>query len=862
MLYAKGDVVVPLLVTAGDEAAVMTEELWPGVYVIEEVTPPEGYLPSAKNINIDARDAAKQSDEAVVTYEGWVLDTIKYGAQAILKTLGSGSTNPDPSYVEQPEPGAEFDVYLLAAGSYESARECERDHLKTNKRGYAKTKALPYGIYVLQQTKGQPGYELKGPITFEINGEEDLMNPPQLVLSDQPIRYRLRLIKVDSETGKVITLAGTSFKLKNAQGAYVTQKVYYPTAQEIDTFTTDDSGTMLLPETVTWGAYFIEEIQAPEGYLIREDDFAVFIGQDGDEPGNTYMVDIEIPDQPVKGRILLDKKGLQFVGVEAETDAWENEVQRSIFEERYLAGTVFEVRAAEEIVGADGTIWYQQDELVDTITTTANGSDASVELPLGKYYLQEVAVPTGYVLDNQHYEVELAYADAYTAQVDVPVEVGNEFLPVEVQFYKEKEVLQTVPLPDGQVRQEVVNVPGEGFIFGLYNATDIPFEGGALLADTRMATGATDSEGRLTFSGYLPHGECYLRELSGPAGWKLSTAHIPVNLTADQLTPGATVIAISLEEPVHNELVYFHVTLTKTDITGQETVPGALIEVMDATGAVIYRAYTDVQGKIPEIPVVPGTYTFREVLAPDGYLLNAAEMQFTVAEDGSVTGNTTLRDDFNRLLLHKADTAGNPLAGAVFALLDGSGREVMTAVSDGDGLATFERIPCGKYILRELAAPAGFNCMADIEVEVTPDWTAPLELTCVDVPNHYEFQKVDPAGHPLAGVKFVLESTDGTMLQELISDESGMVQIAGLLPGSYVVRETEALEGFVRTKETLTFTLDENHIVPETLPRLVNEPVIQTGVDFEMTPGLWISVGLIFAGLVLEVVTRWHKRKK
>ena len=179
-------------------------------------------------------------------------------------------------------------------------------------------------------------------------------------------------------------------------------------AQEIDTFTTDDSGTVLLPETVTWGAYFIEEIQAPEGYLIREDDFAVFIGQDGDEPGNTYMVDIEIPDQPVKGRILQDKKGLQFVGVKAETDAWGNEVQRPVFEERYLAGAVFEVRAVEEIVGTDGSIWYQQDELVDTITTMGNGSDTSAELPLGRYYLQEVAAPAGYVLDNQRHEVELA----------------------------------------------------------------------------------------------------------------------------------------------------------------------------------------------------------------------------------------------------------------------------------------------------------------------------------------------------------------------------------------------------------------------------------------------------------------------
>ena len=66
----------------------------------------------------------------------------------------------------------------------------------------------------------------------------------------------------------------------------------------------------------------------------------------------------------------------------------------------------------------------------------------------------------------------------------------------------------------------------------------------------------------------------------------------------------------------------------------------------------------------------------------------------------------------------------------------------------------------------------------------------------------------------------------------------------------------------MRTKETLTFTLDENYLVPETLPRLVNEPVIQTGVDFEMTPGLWISIVLILAGVAMEIMARRHKRKK
>ena len=110
----------------------------------------------------------------------------------IVKILGDDHDDPAPDRVEQPEAGAEFDVYLKSAGSYENARPFERDHLVTNKRGYAKTKALPYGIYVLEQTKGKEGYEIKGAIEFEIDGTEDIQNPPPLTLSDRPILYRLR----------------------------------------------------------------------------------------------------------------------------------------------------------------------------------------------------------------------------------------------------------------------------------------------------------------------------------------------------------------------------------------------------------------------------------------------------------------------------------------------------------------------------------------------------------------------------------------------------------------------------------------------------------------------------------------------
>lgn len=209
--------------------------------------------------------------------------------------------------METPEAGAEFNVYLERAGSYENAREIERDHLVTDENGYAKTKPLPYGVYVLEQTKGAPGYEIKGPVTFEIDGTEDLDNPPPLTLSDQPIRYRLRLLKTDAETGRTIVLSSASFKLKNTAGEYVAQTVYYPTQQEIDTFVTDETGGVTLPETVTWGLYYLEEVKAPEGYLLPVEDLAVFVGQDGDSPGETYQLDIEIPNTPVMGRICLEK---------------------------------------------------------------------------------------------------------------------------------------------------------------------------------------------------------------------------------------------------------------------------------------------------------------------------------------------------------------------------------------------------------------------------------------------------------------------------------------------------------------------------------------------------------------------------
>ena len=817
VLFKKGDTVVDALTTAGDDANAVTGELWPGLYEIVEASPPVGYEPNDAHFFVDARSAASQSETAVVTYEGLKLNSIRQGVYAIVKFLGDNEIHDDAGLIETPEEGAEFELYLKKAGSYGNARAFERDYLVTNRYGYAKTKLLPYGLYVLKQVKGKAGHALKSPVEIFIRGDEDVANPPILTINNQAIRYRLKLIKTDAKTGKTVRLANTAFKLLDSDGNVVTQTVSYPTRREIDTFYTDENGEVTLPETVTRGMYFIEEVQAPQGYLIRTERLGVFVGETGDAPDEAYTLDIEIPNEPVMGRVMVEKKGLQLVRLAEQADAFGNIVHQPVYEEGYLAGAVFELRAAEDIVGKDGTVWFHAGDVADTITTTGVGKDASKELPLGRYELVEVSAPEGYLLDGAPHEVELRYENDHTAVVETNVTLGNAYLSAEITLEKEKEDLEII-MDGDHVRQALVNIAGEGFGFGLFADEELRVGDVTLTADTLVATGATDAAGRLAFVGNFPHGAYYVKELSAPDGWTLNPAKFAVTL--EPKTQSGGVIRVSLPEPVHDELIYTRVTLTKTDITGQKTLPGATIEVKDEQGKVIYRETTDANGQIPQIPVTPGTYTFKEVYAPDGYALNEAEMRFTVDADGNVTGDTTIRDDYTRFSLRKVDESGKPLAGVMFGLKKADGMLMMTAKTDAKGVATFEKVPFGTYMLVETRALSGY-LKADTEIRLTVDGTFvnPKEpiATVTNERQKIRGLKVDTAGQALPGAAFSLINADtGEIVDVAASDEKGEFYLTGFGYGVWIIRETVAPEGFNRVEDMLIH-VDEDWKAPNAL---------------------------------------------
>lgn len=567
--------------------------------------------------------------------------------------------------------------------------------------------------------------------------------------------------------------------------------------------------------------------------------------------GDAATVTLNVTNTPVRGDVLLEKTGMQLVRFEDEQDAYGNTVMRPVFQNGYLAGAVFELRAAEDIVGKEGSVFYRKDELIETLTTSKTGSVKSKVLPLGKYSLTEISAPDGYVLDATPHPFTLAAVDQQTALVEVKVSAGNTYLPVRVTLRKQKENLLLTETADGMIHQTVETVPGEGFVFGLFNRDVIAYgDSQKLPANTLMATGATDSQGNLTFSGLYPHGDYYIKELSVPDGWLLSAQTYPVTLTPDHKASGENVITVYLDQPILNRLIYTPVTLTKTDITGEEKLPGALIEVYDAEGNIIYREYTDANGEIPDIPVVPGTYTFKETYAPSGYALNTAIKTFTVTADGQVHGDTVIRDEVNRVTLKKIRQNGEALAGAVFGLFDSEGTKVQEATSDADGSVVFQQIPYGRYAIRELSAPYGYHPSAKTwEVTVDGTYQNPIGLldTVVneDAPGRIRILKQDELDqHVIAGVRFDIYSVDeagnaADCVAQMTTNEQGIAESPDLFPADYIVMEHAAPTGYEETLWSEKITVGMDELVSRTVTNRPIQGVLRiVKTDSETAKGL------------------------
>lgn len=523
--------------------------------------------------------------------------------------------------------------------------------------------------------------------------------------------------------------------------------------------------------------------------------------------------EITVPNRPVKGLIQVQKQGPVLTGFNEHQDPFGNTVHTPMYNKGSLAGAVFEVRAVEDIVGKDGTLWFKADEVAATVTTNAEGVAETKLLPLGHYYVTEVSAPAGYIFDSTRYDVLLEAKDHETPTVSISIIASNDYMPTRITLHKEKEVVTTETNKEGITHTTLSNVPGEGFVFGLYNREPIAYTAGTLDAGTLLATAVSDKNGQINFGGQFPQGPYYIRELSGPERWKLSEADFLLSIS-EEFKTAKNEIVIDLAAPIVNELVHKDVRVSKTDLTGSDYLPHTLIEVKSADGKTVLRDYTGDDGYLPTFPAVPGKYTYREVLAPEGYELCVTELAFSINEHGEVEGKATVADDYTRFSIQKVDEYHKPLAGVEFGLFREDGTQQASAVSDEKGLVTFEKIPYGTYTIQETKTLTGYlKNFTKVPITIDGTFVNPKEpiATLENCQAAIVIQKVDQNNTALQGAEFGLYDESGKLVMTAVSDMEGMARFVGVDYGKYTIRELSAPAGYLPSRDVISVTVDEGY---------------------------------------------------
>ena len=692
--------------TTDENGYFKTKEYVCGNYTVQEISPSEGYLldETVYSVGAEAENYSIEHNPISMT----VTEDVIKGNIAIIKHSDDGSTQ-----IETPEVGAEFEVYLKSSGSYEAARDSEKDYLVCDENGYAATKKLPYGIYVIHQTKGWESTEYMEDFEVVISENE---KEYFYLLNDAVKKSFVKIVKKDAETGNVIPVSGIGFKVWDcANSEYISQKIYYPSEMILDTFYTDESGSLMLPQELAYGDYELHEVQSAEGYVLDKNPVPFTID------GSVETVVVEKTNTAQKGRISVQKTGDIFTTVATASSAYTDEncetivnptTYTPVFASGNLSGAVFQIIAVEDIVTLDGTIRASAGDVVAEITTDENGYAETDLLYLGKYEVREITAPDGYALNAESQFVELTYAGQEIAVRDtVNTSFVNDYQGVEISLSKvmEKDELFNIGNSDEYTRVR----------FGLFAAENITAADGSVIpADGLISEISLAENMSAKFDTALPFGKYYVQEIATDEHYVLNGEKYLVNF--EYMGQEVTTVTVDCGE-FKNALKRGKISGKKVD-ENEKSLENALfglfaVDTAEFTADNAYMtAVSDENGHFEFDKIPYGEYIVREIEAPTGYILSNKSYLVSISEDGDVIEITAENKPIT-VKISKRDIYGNELKGAKMQIIDSEGNIVDEWTSGGtDHIVT--KIPVGNYTLKEIAAPDGYVIANDIRFTV------------------------------------------------------------------------------------------------------------------------------------------------
>lgn len=774
-LYARNNIVHPdghtgILYTAGSLVATFPptdanrqarlDNLYLGNYYVKEITPSTGYLLDTKEYDVAVTYEGQDVPNVVRT--STVTEDVIKGNIRLVKHL----QEKDPSAASRPqvpEVGAEFDIILKSSGVTYA-------HIITDADGFAQANMLPYGNYIVRQTKGKEGYSFITDFEVFIRAHERTYS---YILENLDYTSQLQVLKKDAETGELVKVAGAKFEIYNEAGKKIVQTVLYPTKYDISVFETDESGMLELPQWLGSGNYTLKEVQAPEGYILNPDPipFKVFREYEEKDKWGDSVIRVVCEDVSVKGIIDVTK-------VAPVLTAYED--GKFIYTEERVRDVRFQIIAAEDIYRADrqtdaeGNLitLYKKGDIVETLVTDPLGEASSMELPLGKYKVKEIYVPGGIYLDQEEIEVELKYEDDRTEIVFSPADFYDQRQEIEIGAFKyDTKTNKAIP----------------GVEITIYANRDILDYYGNVLVKKGDAIRSivTDNDGKADFGKDLPlnayaaEGDdpdveepmYYMKETKFPVGY------LPEDNTyfIYSSTPDMTVQFVKENVNVSNVHVDGIIKVTKT---------APVLTGYDENGRFVY---TDER-------------------------IHDVKFQIIAAED-IYRADCDLTEDGELIPIYKKDEV------------------IQVLTTDKDGYAETSKLPLGKYRVKEIYVPGGIYLdqeEIDVELKYADDDT---EIVYENADFYDQRQQIEVSVYKydkltdkaIGGVEVSLYANrdildyygnllvqKGTLIRKGITDNAGRYVFSTDIPLNAYAREQEKADSKDKDEEEPMYYLIES----------------------------------------------------
>ena len=634
--------------------------------------------------------------------------------------------------------------------------------ITTNENGRAITDYLPYGKYLVRETKTPKDYMTAPDFTVSVTKDSSEYNELEQVklvsVNNKPFASYVKLVKVDDETGKKVTLNSASFKIKDAQGNYVVQKV---SGTKVDTFTTNsdneiipvvEKGTVTLPLMLNAGTYTIEEIKTPKGFLDLEKPVEFVISStydyDVDEDADP-IVEVKIKNRQPKGEIKLNKT---VMDLDTDTDL----VDRSD-----LSKIQFVLKAKEDIYSSiDGSLMFGKDSVITTENSGAivnTGSEVGngiyalsldghldiSNLPMStkgaSYYLQEVKTLDGCVLDTAQYDAVFKQSDFTTKNYIKSFDVENkttdfEFNKTDVTGDKEVEGAQlTITDEDGNVVDQ-------------WTSTD------------------------------------KVHSIEGLAVGKTYT--LSETVTAKDYVK-ATDIKFTVKNSSELETVTMkdkQVFVSKTTVGGEE-VTGAHMQIIDEGGNIIDEWYSEGKSHIANGLEEGKTYTLHEDLSPLGFNL-ANDFTFEVTKEKE---NQTVEMIDTITEVNKTDVDGKAVKEATLSIVSEKTKDIVDQWVTGQHILDIDK---------DIKSQLEENGKAEGTYMDEEDSMVMFSIAKNKDRDDYTFMQVKDGITTYSNID--LDGNETTH------------RVQGLVAGEkYILRETKTPEEYVQAKE-IEFTAGED----------------------------------------------------